>query len=79
MHSAVDGFSRVIPYIVCADNNCASTVNSAFKTGVALFGLPEKVRSDHGGENIEVWRYMLEAHNNDIRCVVTGSSTHNEN
>ena len=56
----------------------APTVVSAFKTGVALFDLSENVRSVHEGENIEVWRYMLEAHNNDAWCVVTGSSTHNE-
>jgi len=40
-------------------------------------GLPERVHSDHGGENIEVLGYMLNAHNNP-KCVITGSSTHNE-
>ena len=35
-------------------------------------------RSDHGGENVEVWQYMLQTHNDDPHCVLTGSSTHNE-
>ena len=48
-----------------------------FTEGVARFGLPDRVRSDHG-ENVDVWRYMIALHNNDISCVVTGSSTHNE-
>ena len=76
--AAVDGFSRTIIYIMCADNNKASTVLQCFVSGVSKFGLPERVRSDHGGENIDVWRYMVIAHNGDVSCVVTGSSTHNE-
>ena len=78
VHAAVDGFSRVIPFIQCSDNNRADTVLEKFYSGVTRFGLPEKIRSDHGGENTEIWRYMLTAHNGDSRCVMTGSSTHNE-
>ena len=37
-----------------------------------------KVRSDHGGENVDVWRYMIANHENDYSCVITGSSVHNE-
>ena len=40
-------------------------------------GLPEKVRSDLGGENIEVWRYLIEQHRSES-AVITGFSTHNE-
>lgn len=41
------------------------------------YGIPEKVRSDQGGENVEVWRYMIEQHAN-MSAIITGSSTHNE-
>ena len=78
VHGGVDGFSRTVVFLNCADNNCAPTVLQSFLKAVSHFGLPERVRSDHGGENIDVWRYMLSAHNNDPACVVTGSSTHNE-
>ena len=33
--------------------------------------------SDLGGENIDVWRYMIEEHS-DLSVVITGSSTHNQ-
>ncbi len=77
-HAAIDGFSRLIVYILCANNNKSETVLTAFEDGVSRFGLPCHVRTDHGGENIKVWEYMLTAHNNDVTSVITGSSTHNE-
>lgn len=77
VHAGVDGFSRLIVYINGADNNRASTVLEQFINGVSSFGLPSHVRSDHGGENVDVWQYMLHAHNSGT-SVITGSSTHNE-
>jgi hypothetical protein len=78
IHASIDGFSRTVTYIRCANNNSAQTVLEFFRDGVTRFGLPDSIRSDHGGENVDVWRYMLASHNNDLSCVVTGSSTHNE-
>ena len=74
IHALIDGFSRTITYITCADNNRAQTVLELFREAVSTFGLPDHVRTDHGGENIDVWRYMLASHN-DQSCVITGSST----
>ena len=76
-HAAIDGFSRTIVYIVCANNNKSITVHEQFMHGVARFGLPLRVRSDHGGENIKVWEHMITTYN-DASRVITGSSTHNE-
>ena len=78
IHGGIDGFSRTIMYLKCADNNRAQTVLTLFHEGVTSYGLPNKVRSDHGGENVDVWRYMIANHENDYSCVITGSSVHNE-
>ena len=78
IHAGIDGFSRTIVYAKCADNNRAVTSVGAFVEGVDTFGLPHQVRSDHGGENVDIWRYMLSTHSNDTSCILTGSSTHNE-
>lgn len=77
-HAAIDGYSRTITFLKCSDNNRASTVLDNLEEGVSTYGLPNSVRTDHGGENVDVWRFMLATHNNDLSSVITGSSTHNE-
>ena len=76
IHGAVDGFSRVITFLNCSTNNCAATVLRSFEKAVSVYGLPKKVRTDAGGENVDVWSYTIEQHQ-DSSCVIVGSSVHN--
>ena len=76
-HGGIDGFSRTIVFLQCSTNNRASTVLSAFTEAVSQYGLPSRIRSDLGGENVDVWRYMVEQHSSSS-AAITGSSTHNE-
>ena len=77
IHGSIDGYSRVSVYLKCDDNNRASTVLNCFSEAVTTHGLPQKIRSDLGGENVDVWQYMFEQHS-DTDVVTTGSSTHNK-
>ena len=77
IHGSIDGYSRLIPYLACSTNNRATTVAEYFEKAVSTYGIPNHVRSDRGGENVNVWRYML-SHYQSERCVIVGSSTHNE-
>lgn len=77
-HGAIDGYSRMITFMKSSNNNKAATVLDNFRDAVVRFGLPEHVRSDYGGENAGVWKFMITTHNNDYSCVITGSSVHNE-
>ena len=73
IHAGVDGFSRCVIYIKCANSNYAAAVLEAFLEGLSLYGEPAHVHSDHGGENVDVWRHMLALKNN-LSCVLTGRS-----
>ena len=77
-HGAIDGFSRLVVYLKCSPNNPASTVNEVFLHAVQLYGLPSRVRSDQGRENILVAQHMLEHRGDGRGSIITGSSTHNQ-
>ena len=76
-HGGIDGYSRSIMYLHCADNNRATTAFDPFSHAVYSHGLPQRIRTDCGGENVNIWRFMIEQHGS-FSAVITGSSTHNE-
>ena len=78
IHGAIDGFSRVVVFLCCSSNNKAETVLQLFRGAVRTFGLPTRIRCDHGTENIEVARFMLNAHGVEGSHVLTGLSVHNQ-
>ena len=58
-HLAIDGFSRLITLGGTSDNNKAETVFNKFSLAVKKYGRLLRVRTDHGGENVLVWRDMV--------------------
>ena len=55
----IDGYSRIPVYLRASNNNEAATVLSLFLEAVNEYGLPSRVRSDKGGENVDVSTHML--------------------
>jgi len=78
IHGGIDGYSRVITHLVVADNNRASTALGAFLRGVEENGLPSRVRTDKGGENIGIGRFMVHHRGLNRGSFLTGRSTHNQ-
>ena len=78
IHGTVDGYSRLLTFLKCSTNNRASTVLESFTTAVQTYGLPRKLRTDLGGENVDAWEYMVTQHGGDESTIITGSSVHNE-
>jgi hypothetical protein len=65
----------MIMYLVSDTNNRAETVLNLFAQSCFQYGVPSRVRSDHGGENIDVALFvsLLRPANSHI----TGKSVHN--
>ena len=68
----------MIVYLKCSTNNRADTVFSLFLHAVQQFGLPSRVRSDQGGENVMVARHMIEFRGPNRGSMIVGSSVHNQ-
>ena len=77
-HGGVDGYSRMIVYLECSDNNKSATVHRLFLVAVDRFGLPSRVRLDFGGENVTVASHMLQRRGTGRSSMITGASTHNQ-
>lgn len=74
----IDGYSRMIVYLRCCTNNRADSVFYNFRHAVQLYGVSSRVRSDQGGENINVALYMLPTCGHDRQSMITGQSIHNQ-
>ena len=68
----------MVIFLRCNTNNKATTVLHDFVSGCTEFGLPSRVRSDYGGENVDVARYMLDVRGNGRGTFLTGASVHNQ-
>ena len=75
---AIDGYSRLPVSLECINNNKATTVLSCFLKGVETYGIPSRVRSDKGKENVLVPDYMIEKRCLERGSMVTRPSTHNQ-
>ena len=54
IHGAIDGYSQLITFLKCSNNNRSETVLRAFREGVQHYEMPECIRTDRGGENVQV-------------------------
>ena len=77
VHGCIDGFTRMITFLKCSNNNRSDTVLQCFINASSEYGLPSRVRTDHGGENVRVWEYMEEVRGHGRGSYIAGSSVHN--
>ncbi|KAI5616016.1 hypothetical protein C0J50_10695, partial [Silurus asotus] len=54
IHGGIDGYSRLIVFLHASNNNRSTTVMNCFLNAVARYGVPSRVRTDHGGEDNDV-------------------------
>ena len=76
VYGAIDGCSWLVVFLKCSTNNTAATVFDSFITATQSYGVPKRLQTDLGGENVDAWQYMVDYHGGDEKCVITGSSIH---
>lgn len=74
----IDGFSRMVTFLECLENNKAETLLRCFLDGVRKFGLPRRVRSDKGLENTAIADHMIQQRGTGRGSMITGRSVHNQ-
>jgi hypothetical protein len=78
VHGIIDGFTRAIVGLRYSNNNSAKTVFDVFIEGIKVWGRPDRMRADFGGENILIERDMISAYNGDETRFLKGKSVHNQ-
>lgn len=80
VHAGIDGYSRMLVFVQCSTNNRAETVLNLFQSAVQSYGLPLRVRTDKGGENVGIAQFMLlhPLRGPGRASHITGRSVHNE-
>ena len=74
---AIDGYSRLPVVLKCTDNNKAATIQQLLEA-VELYGLPSRIRTDKGLENVSAVDYMVSRRGVNRGSAVTGKSTLNK-
>ncbi|KAI9534203.1 hypothetical protein NQZ68_016922, partial [Dissostichus eleginoides] len=78
IHGGIDGYSRLVVFLRASDNNRSTTVMDSFLDAVAKYGVPSRVRTDHGGENNSVCLMMNIFRGSHRGSALRGRSTHNQ-
>ena len=53
MQGGIDGFSRFV-FLTCNNNKKSDSVFQLFEKAIHEYGVPDRIRTDKGGENIKV-------------------------
>lgn len=61
IHGFIDGYSRLITGLRASDNNLAQTVMDVFWAAAQVYGVPSRMRGDHGVENLILAAFMESA------------------
>lgn len=74
----MDGKTRMVVYLDASGDNTAESNCVSFMRAVSTYGIPSRTRSDKGGENVLIARFMLEQRGTGRASHICGRSVHNQ-
>ncbi|CAG2242311.1 unnamed protein product [Mytilus edulis] len=78
VHGGIDGISRLIVFLSISTNNKSAIVLQSFLPAFQKYGLPTRVRTDHGTENVDVATFMTLQKGSYRGSILQGKSVHNQ-
>lgn len=78
MDGAIDGFSRLIPYLKVNSDNLSTSALTDFISGLKEYGVPSRVRADKGSEFVHINKLMIAINGEDRGSFIQGKSVHNQ-
>lgn len=78
VHGGIDGYSRLIPFLRAATSNSAKAAATFFVAGTNNFGIPSRVRTDHGTEYVHIGQIMEHVNGENRGSFLVGPSVHNQ-
>jgi hypothetical protein len=78
IHGGIDGYSRLMVFLSVACNNRAATVFNSFIVATSSYGIPSRIRADHGTENNEVETFINVMRGLNRGSMIRGRSVHNQ-
>ena len=73
----VDGLSRKIIWLKCADNNRVDTAYNYFLKAIKEYQYPFQVRKDKGIENKMIAKYVITIRGENMQGFIGGKSARN--
>ena len=65
-------------YLDASSDNTAESNLASFLKAVSNYGVPYRTRSDKGGENVLIARFMIEQRGENRGAHICGRSVHNQ-
>ncbi|XP_071854426.1 uncharacterized protein [Apostichopus japonicus] len=78
IHGGIDGFSRMMVFLHASANDRKEAVLEHFLAATTLYGVPSRIRVDHGGENNDICDIMELIRVPGRGSAIRGRSVHNQ-